>query len=236
MPRIMFEEVVCPRADMNRKWYTLPLSFLMHTALVALLIVIPLVVTNALPAPRRLLNYMVADVPPAPVGLSPAPRRIRQADIPNSNENAAPIEAPTGIHRESALELTQEPVAGGIEGVVEGLGTQGIMADALPLIREPAVEPVRLNAGGGIKLPTRIKDVPPVYPEIARKARVQGVVILEAIIGVDGKVQQARVLRSVPLLDQAALNAVQSWEYTPTLLSARPVPIIMTVTVQFRLE
>jgi len=93
---------------------------------------------------------------------------------------------------------------------------------------------VRLSAG--IKLPTRIKDVPPVYPKIARKARVQGVVILEAIIGVDGKVQRARVLRSEPLLDQAALNAVQSWEYTPTLLSGRPVPIIMTVTVQFRLE
>jgi protein TonB len=139
-----------------------------------------------------------------------------------------------GIHRETALEMTQEPVAGGIEGVVEGLGTQLITADALPLIREPAVEPVRLSSG--IKLPTRIKDVPPVYPEIARKARVQGVVILEAIIGVDGKVQQARVLRSVPLLDQAALNAVQLWEYTPTLLSGRPVPIIMTVTVQFRLE
>ena len=74
------------------------------------------------------------------------------------------------------------------------------------------------------------------YPELARRARVQGVVILEAIIGVDGRVQQARVLRSVPLLDQAALNAVQSWEYTPTLLDGRPVPIIMTVTVNFRLE
>ena len=234
MPRIMFEEVVCPRADSNRKWYTLPLSFLMHTALVVLLIVMPLVVTDALPAPRKLLNFIIADVPPTPVAPSPAPRRLQPADVPNSNPDAAPLHIPMGIHRESALELTPEPVAGGIEGVVEGLGTQLITADALPLIREPAVAPVRLSAG--IKLPARIKDVAPVYPEIARKARVQGAVILEAIIGVDGKVQQARVLRSVPLLDQAALNAVQSWEYTPTLLSGRPVPIIMTVTVQFRLE
>jgi protein TonB len=130
--------------------------------------------------------------------------------------------------------MTEEPAAGGFEGVIGGLGVPLMTADAPPPIREPAVEPVRLSAG--IKLPTRIKDVPPVYPEIARKARVQGVVILEAIIGVDGKVQHARVLRSVPLLDQTALNAVQSWEYTPTLLSGRPVPIIMTVTVQFRLE
>jgi protein TonB len=234
MPRIMFEEVVCPRAEMNRKWYTLPLSFVMHTALVALLIIIPLVVTDALPAPRKLLNYMIADVPPTPVATPPAPRRIQPADIQDSNIDAAPVAAPDGIHRETALEMTQEPVAGGIEGVVEGLGTQLITSDALPVIREPVVEPVRL--GSSFKLPTRIKDVAPVYPEIARKARVQGVVIVEAIIGADGKVQQARVLRSVPLLDQAALNAVQLWEYTPTMLGGRPIPIIMTVTVQFRLE
>jgi periplasmic protein TonB len=229
----MFEEVVCPRADVNRKWYTLPLSFLMHSAFVALLIVIPLVVTDALPAPRTLLNFIIADVPPVPVAPSTAPRRI-QTDTPSSNDDAAPVEAPIGVHRESALLIPDEPIPGGLEGVVGGLGVPSITADAPPPIRDPVMEPVRLSAG--VKLPTRIKDVSPVYPEIARKARVQGVVILEAIIGVDGKVQQARVLRSVPLLDQAALNAVQSWEYTPTLLSGRPVPIIMTVTVQFRLE
>ena len=232
MPRIMFEEVVCPRADGNRKWYALPLSFAIHTALGMLLVVIPLLATDAVPAPRKLLNFIMADVPPVPVAPSAAPRRI-QTDVPSSN-SAAPVEAPIGVHRESALLITEEPVPGGLEGVAVGLGVASIVADAPPPIREAVVEPIRLSAG--IKLPTRIKDVPPVYPEIARKARVQGVVILEAIIGVDGKVQHARVLRSVPLLDQSALNAVQSWEYTPTLLSDRPVPIIMTVTVQFRLE
>jgi protein TonB len=229
----MFEDVVCPRVDANRKWYTLPLSFLMHSALVALLIIIPLVVTDALPAPRKLLNFMIADVPPVPVAPSAGPRRI-QTDVPSSNDHAAPVEAPIGVHRESALLMTEEPVPGRLDGVVDGLGTPLGTVDAPPPIREAVVEPVRLSSG--FKLPARIKDVPPVYPEIARKARVQGVVILEAIIGVDGKVQQARVLRSVPLLDQAALNAVQSWEYTPTMLSGRPIPIIMTVTVQFRLE
>src|SRR3954471_14293673 len=107
MPRIMFEEVVCPRAHMNRKWYTLPLSFVMHSALVALLIVIPLVVTDALPAPRKLLNYMIADLPPTPVPPSPAPRRIQQTDIQNSRFDAAPVSVPDGIHRETALEMTQ---------------------------------------------------------------------------------------------------------------------------------
>ncbi len=70
----------------------------------------------------------------------------------------------------------------------------------------------------------------------ARKIEKEGVVIIEAVIGVDGKVQDARVIRSIPLLDQAALDAVGAWEYTPTLLNGRPTPVIMTVTVHFRLS
>jgi protein TonB len=77
--------------------------------------------------------------------------------------------------------------------------------------------------------------VNPVYPAPAQSAKVQGVVILEALIGVNGKVTNARVLRSVPLLDQAALDAVMQWEFTPTRLNGQPVPVLMTVTVQFTL-
>jgi len=84
--------------------------------------------------------------------------------------------------------------------------------------------------------PTKVKDVPPVYPPIAQSARVQGVVIIETVIGADGRVQGARILRSVPLLDQAALDAVKQWEFTPTLLNGAPVPVIMTTTVQFTLS
>jgi len=80
-----------------------------------------------------------------------------------------------------------------------------------------------------------VKHVAPVYPPLAESARVQGVVILETIVGADGKVQDARILRSVPLLDQAALDAVKQWEFTPTLLNGSPVPIIVTMTVQFTL-
>ena len=93
--------------------------------------------------------------------------------------------------------------------------------------------PVRV--GGDIKEPRRTKDVKPVYPQIAQQANVQGIVILEIIIGEDGKVREARVLRPVPLLDQAALDAVLQWEYTPTLLNGQPVPLVMTVTVSFTL-
>jgi protein TonB len=74
-----------------------------------------------------------------------------------------------------------------------------------------------------------------VYPAVAQSARVQGVVIIEARIGPDGRVSNARVLRSIPLLDQAALDAVMQWEFTPTRLNGQPVPVIMTMTVQFTL-
>ena len=92
-----------------------------------------------------------------------------------------------------------------------------------------------VRIGGNIKVPTKTKDVAPVYPPIAQSARVQGVVILETLIGANGRVEDARILRSIPLLDQAALDAVRQWEFTPTLLNGNPVPVIMTTTVQFSL-
>jgi protein TonB len=96
-----------------------------------------------------------------------------------------------------------------------------------------AATPVRV--GGNIPPPTKTNNVSPDYPEIAKVARVQGVVILETTIDEQGRVANARVLRSIPLLDQAALDAVRLWQFTPTLLNGSPVPVIMTVTVQFGL-
>jgi len=93
-----------------------------------------------------------------------------------------------------------------------------------------------LRIGGKIQPPKKIKDVPPVYPAVAQSARVSGAVTIEATIGPDGKVIDARVVRSIPLLDQAALDAVRKWEYEPTLLNGVAVPVIMTVTVNFTLE
>ena len=87
--------------------------------------------------------------------------------------------------------------------------------------------------GGKIKPPVKIKDVQPLYPAIAKNAKVSGVVVIEATIGADGKVADTKVLRSVPLLDQAALDAVQQWEYQPSTQDGKPVPVVMTVTVNF---
>jgi TonB family protein len=94
---------------------------------------------------------------------------------------------------------------------------------------------VPVRVGGAIKEPRKLKQVNPAYPEIAKSARVQGVVIMECTIGPEGKVTDVKVLRGIPLLDAAAVDAVRQWEYTPTLLNGVPVPVIMTVTVNFRL-
>jgi TonB family protein len=98
---------------------------------------------------------------------------------------------------------------------------------------QPMAAPVRV--GGDVKEPKKIKDVRPVYPEIAQAARVQGIVILEIIIDQRGDVRDAQVLRSVPLLDQAAIEAVRQWQFTPTFLNNAPTEVVMTVTVNFTL-
>jgi len=98
---------------------------------------------------------------------------------------------------------------------------------------KPRSEDGALRVGGDIKPPKRIKDVQPVYPPVARDAGVAGVVIIEARIATDGSVEEAHVLRSIPLLDQAALDAVKQWQFEPTLMNGQPVPIIMTVTINF---
>ena len=115
-------------------------------------------------------------------------------------------------------------VAGGVSGGVSAGTGAGYTMTQLPV-----------RVGGDIAEPKKIKDVKPAYPPVAQAAGVQGIVILEAIIDRDGNVREAKVLRSVPLLDQAALDAVHQWRFLPTLLNGVPVEVIMTVTVNFTL-
>jgi protein TonB len=91
----------------------------------------------------------------------------------------------------------------------------------------------RLKVGGPVKPPVKVFDVKPVYPEDARAARIQGVVILGIVIGQDGSVIETQVLRSIPALDQAAIDAVSQWLYEPTLLNGEPVEIEMNVAINF---
>jgi len=184
-------------------------------------------------------------------------RKVREPLVigptPGTNPTALRI-ATEGMLRESAAALRRwtydPPASGPISFLVtfsfrpggEATNTQsatvppgpvGFSAAAAATAAGGPNQPIRV--GGAVKAPVQTAKVNPVYPAEALAARVSGVVILEAVIGVEGPVTDAKVLRSIPLLDQAAVDAVRQWQYTPTLLNGVPVPIIMTVTVTFTL-
>jgi protein TonB len=235
----MFGDVVDPSIKLgSQKWYTVPLSIIAHVVLFAAVIIIPLMATDVLPTPPSMMAFVGAPpTPPPPPPPPPSAAPPPKTPTPIANPNAAPIEAPKQIIPETPSVGVSEGVPGGVEGGVPG-GVMGGVVGGLPEAPPPPPPPPQapVRVGGAIKQPTKLKNVPPVYPPIAQSARVQGVVIIEATIGADGKVKDAKVLRSIPLLDQAALDAVKQWVFTPTLLNNVPVPVIMTVTVNFTLQ
>ncbi len=93
-----------------------------------------------------------------------------------------------------------------------------------------------VRVGANMQPPRKIKDVKPVYPAGALPSRSQGAVVIEATIGTDGKVTAVKVIHSVPALDQAAIDAVKQWEYTPSILNGAPVAVVMTVVVNFAMQ
>jgi protein TonB len=137
-------------------------------------------------------------------------------------------------------------VVGGVAGGVVGGVTAGSGFDVPPPPPPPppgssssgktSLDPTALKVGGAISPPKRLVNVNPVYPPEASEARVQGVVILEVLIGTDGKVENSRILRSIPMLDQAATDAVRQWVFTVTSVNSAPVKVVMTVTVNFTLQ
>jgi protein TonB len=135
----------------------------------------------------------------------------------------------------SGVARVQMPVEGGGEGILTLV--RGDRRWVISRFQEPISGlPNAFRVGGVIKEPKKVKHVNPVYPEDALQARESGIVILECVISPQGRVVDLKILRGVPLLNLAAMEAVKQWEYTPTLLEGVAVPVIMTVTVNFRLQ
>ena len=242
MPRDMFTDVTRPPARLgSQAWYTVPASIFTHAAIVAILVIIPLVVNDVMPMPSPSMILVAAPppLPPPPPVERPTPRPTTQKAVPTAppDPTKAPIVMPDKIAEEVPIPHLPPGVA-----VTEGpdsrtLGIIGGVPGGVRLPDPPApavVKPVR--AGGKVKYPEKIRDVRPIYPQIAIINKVEGTVMIEAIIGVDGRVKDARVSRSIPLLDRAALDAVNQWTFSPTLLNDVPVPVIITVTVAFKLQ
>jgi protein TonB len=235
----LFRDVVDPSVKVgDRSFRSLPVSVLLHGVGVAVVLLVALTASDVLPTPPAMMAFVAPAAPaPAPPPPPPPPQAAaaRQQAAPAGNPAAAPVAAPSEIRPETGLEPASAPgEPGGVEGGLPG----GVAGEGIAILPEapppaPPAPRVPIRVGGSIRPPARIKDVPPVYPMLAIQARVQGVVVIEAEIDADGKVKGARVLRSIPLLDRAALDAVERWEYMPTLLGGVPHPVLMVVTVNF---
>lgn len=227
----------------------LVISWGVHLVIIAAVVVPLMFVVGETPEVPSMMAFVAsapAPPPPPPPPAAPAATAPAAAKpVPTTGTNAAPIEAPSEIAPEPEGDMSEVGVPRGVEGGVPGGvvgGVLGGMLDAPPPPLPPAPPPpapaprAPIRAGGEIQAPTLLRRVPPVYPPVAVDAQMEGVVILEATVGRDGHVEDVAVLRSIPLLDKAAKEAVMQWQYAPLLLNGKPERFILTVTVSFRLQ
>jgi protein TonB len=228
------------------------ISIVVHSAIVLGVFVIPaMYMTDTLPAVPSMLAFVAdqpAPPPPPPPPPPPARAKAHEASVrpaPTASAFAAPVEAPGEIRPEPSEDFDESiGVVGGIEGGLIG-GTIGgivgglVAAQPLPPPPPPPPPPAPgapVRIGGQILAPALATRIEPKYPEIAILAHVTGMVILEATVAADGTVESVRVLRSVKFLDQAAIDAVKQWRYSPLVLNGIPTPFVLTVTLSFNLK
>lgn len=217
---------------------SLPVSIAVHLAALVLLFVVPLAAPVVLSVPASPLPPYIkaAAIPPPPAPPPPA----TASRVPPSAPSAAPAVAPMAIVPEVDRPIAPSAITDpfGLTGPPVDIGALGVVTKPVELPPPPPAPqptgPVRV--GELLVAPKKLVDVRPVYPEIARSARVEGTVILEAVLDRTGRVSQVRVAKSSPLLDQAAIDAVRQWQYSPSTLHGQPVEVLMTVTITFKLQ
>jgi protein TonB len=222
---------------------TIVVSLAAHAIVVLAVVVVPLFAQIRLPAPARPISAYVMAAAYEEVPLPAPPGRASTASVEPSDpapavadeSTAAPVEAPQTIGSGNAPVMPPSGLpSGGVPGSGPFASDAGLPAPpslAVPPSPAPPSQPLRV--GGDIRAPRKLQHVAPVYPAIAAQARVSGTVILEATIAPTGEVVDVRVLRSVPLLDAAAVAAVRQWRYDAPRLNGTPVAVLLTVTVQF---
>jgi protein TonB len=239
MPHHLFyDNTASPPSSRPRRRFLTMFSVAVHAIVVTAIVVIQVFAVGPLPVPHRpLVVEEIRFVHLADIHVPSPLQRAARSVSEGASRDAAPAFEPTGSAGETGLEAptTNGQSTGMVVGEpgIEDLERIGSTDPVLPPAVAPPA-PVRLHLG--IEPPRKIADVPPVYPSVARMAHVAGMVILEAVIDARGNVASVQVLRSSPLLDQAAIDAVRQWRYTPALLNGQPVPVVVTITVRFQLQ
>ena len=231
----------------TRKPVTVVVSTMAHVVTIGVLVLIPLIQTQAITIPPPDSSLLAPRVEaPQPVEVFVAQPQVQHYTQPDPNILTAPESIPPGIAyvdepARPSVALLPTVAATGISNLLLGAlsgGSEVAMPVAPPPLPPPPpiIKADRIRQGGNVQAANLIEQVNPIYPPLARQARIQGVVVMEAVISKEGSIESLRVVTGHPLLNQAALDAVKQWKYRPTLLNGEPVEVITTVTVTFNLK
>lgn len=227
------------------KWTTF-VSFFLQAILVGVLILIPLIYTEALPK-QQLMTFLVAPPPPPPPPPPPAAAPVKIQRAPETEVVNGQLRTPTKIPEKVKMikEEDAPPPSAAIGGVVGGVpggvpggqmgGVIGGIISSTPVAVPKVATPQRVRVSQGVTEGLLLHQVKPTYPPLARQARIQGQVVLEAIIAKDGTIQNLRLVQGHPMLAPSAIEAVKQWRYKPYILNGEPVEVSTTITVNFTL-
>ena len=243
----MFEDSLIEssgRIKTKRGWTTL-LSFFLQCILIVIVILIPLIYTEALPK-QQLMTFLVAPPPPPPPP-PPAAEPIKVVKVVQTDIVDGQLRTPTKIPEKVAMIKEEEApppvsavagVVGGVPGGVPGGQMGGVIGGIISSTPTPVPrveQPQRIRVSQGVVAGLAISQPRPQYPQIARNARIQGAVVLQAIISKNGNIENLKVVSGHPMLRQSAIDAVRQWRYRPYVLNGEPVEVETQITVNFTL-
>jgi len=218
-------------------------AFLIEFMIIGVMVLIPLIFTEALPKGQMMFLLVAPPPPPPPPPPAAAVVHVKQiqTDIVNG-ELRTPTKIPQKVKMiqedEAPPAMATTGVVGGVPGGVPGGSMGGVMGSILsstPVAAPKIATPTRVRVSSGVSTGLLIRKVPPTYPPLARQARIQGVVILQAQISKDGTIQNLQLISGHPMLAPAAIEAVKQWRYKPYLLNGEPVEVDTQVQVNFTL-
>jgi protein TonB len=243
----MFEDSLIESGNRfkTKRLSTTILSFMLQVGLVGILILIPLIYTDALPK-TQLMTFLVAPPPPPPPPPPPAAATVKvvkmQSEVING-QLRTPTKIPNKIQmikeEEAPPDLGGGGVPGGVPGGIPGGSAGGVIGGILSStqVAVPKVAtPQRVRVSSGVSTGLLIKKVTPIYPQLAKQARIQGQVVLQAEISKEGTIQNLQLISGHPMLAPAAIEAVRQWRYKPYLLNGEPVAVETQVVVNFSLS
>ncbi len=254
----MFEQSLVDGQGKTSKPYTVLLSFASQILMTGVLILIPLIYTDTLPK-AQLTSFLVAPPPPPPPPPPPQPiPEVKIVKVIPKQFDAGKLVAPKQIPKEIAMIKEEElppsmpsaGVVGGVPGGVPGGTPGGVIGGIIGSVptaappppppppvkkEEKPATPQRIRVGGNVQSARLVRQPKPVYPPLAKQARIQGTVRFNAIIGKDGTIQNLQLMSGHPLLVPSATDAVKQWVYQPTLLNGEAVEVVTQIDVNFTL-